>query len=115
MCCRNILFWNYVQIVVLVSLDRQNATYSGDFGGGKTAKLIEGAIRCAAIWGGTVIFISSLCSWDENKDEAVEERVLGLALEMRFKEAGVEVVTARSIRKELGTKWEKQKDVHFLI
>ena len=64
--------------------------------------LIEGAIRRAAMGGGPVIFIPSLCGWDRNQDEAVGEYVLGVALEMRFQATGVEVMTVNKMRAELG-------------
>ena len=57
--CRNILFWNEVQLVVLSSLDQKtaiNLLFFGDFGGGKTATLVEGALQCA-LRGGTTYFI----------------------------------------------------------
>ena len=77
--------------------------------------MVEAAIRRAAMGGGPVIFIPSLCGWDEKMDEAVGEYVLGVALEMRFQATGVEVLTANKMRAELGAGWEKEKDVHKII
>ena len=64
---------------------------------------------------GPVIFIPSLCGWDEVKGEAVGEYVLALALELRFQPTGVEVMTANKMRAELGPGWEKEEDVHKII
>ena len=84
--------------MVLSSLDQKtaiNLLFLGDFGGGKTATLIEGALQCA-LRGGTTYFICALNSgWDEDKNEAAGENVLDVALEMRFENTGVEVVTPR--------------------
>ena len=65
--------------------------------------------------GGPIIFIPSLCGWDEKKGEAVGEYVLALALELRFQPTGVEVMTANKMRAELGPGWEKEEDVHKII
>ena len=65
--------------------------------------------------GGPVIFIPSLCGWDERKGEAVGEYVLALALELRFQSTGVEVMTPNKMRAELGAGWEKEEDVHKII
>ena len=85
--------------MVLSCLDQKtaiNLLFFGDFGGGKTATLIEGALKCA-LRGGTTYFFCALNSgWDKNENEAAGENVLDVALEMRFENTGVEVVTPRT-------------------
>jgi hypothetical protein len=86
----------------------------GEFGGGKSSILIEAAMRAAALGartGVTVYFISALDTGCENKEFAGES-IFDIALEERFANTGVEVVTARSMRKELGS---QEEDVLVLI
>ena len=77
--------------------------------------MIEGALQCA-LRGGTTYFICAFNSgWYEDKNKAAGENVLGVALEIRFENTGVEVVTPRQIRKELGWSRRKRTGVPALI
>ena len=75
----------------------------GDYGGGKSATLLEAAIQKAKE-GFTVFFISALDTGRESKNskEFAGESVFDLALEERFRGSGVEVVTPRRMREQLG-------------
>ena len=89
----------------------------GDYGGGKSATLLEAAIQKARE-GFTVFFISALDTGSESKrrsssKEFAGESVFELALEERFRGSGVEVITPRRMREELGRRDEE--DVMELI
>ena len=83
----------------------------GDYGGGKSATLLEAAIQKARE-GFTVFFISALDT-GRVKKEFAGESVFDLALEERFRGSGVEVVTPRRMREQLGRRDEE--DVLELI
>ena len=111
----NVLFWNQVEQDVLDSLVRElNLVLCGDFGGGKSTTLIEAAMRAALLGarnGVTVFFISALDTGCKDKEFAGES-IFDIALEERFANTSVEVVTTRSMRKELGS---QEEDVLILI
>jgi hypothetical protein len=83
----------------------------GDYGGGKSATLLEAAIQKARE-GFTVFFISAIDTGSKRKEFAGES-VFELALEERFRGSGVEVITPRRMREELGRRDEE--DVMELI
>ena len=91
-----------------------NLILCGDFGGGKSSILIEAAMRAALLGarnGVTVYFISALDTGCKN-NEFAGESIFDIALEERFANTSVEVVTTRSMRKELGS---QEKNVLVLI
>ena len=102
----SVMFWNQVEHQVLDSLGKKlNLILCGDFGGGKSSTIIEAAMRAALLGGRngvTVLFISALDTGCQ-KTEISGESVFNIALEERFENTSVEVVTTRSMRKELGS------------
>ena len=111
---QSIMFWNDQQEVIVDSLDRQeNMILASDFGGGKTVILSEAAQQMERT-GADVYFINMLDS-GKKKDEKdpAEANILDVALELRFRGSGVEVVTVGRMRRELGR--EEEEDVFSLL
>ena len=105
------MFWNEIQKTVLDSLQSgagsRDRVLLGDFGGGKTSTMVEGAIQSAQ-GAGRTFFMTALDGGVEG-----EESVMGVALVERFAGTGVQVVTPKMMREHLGRR--QDADVLALI